>query len=157
MATQTKLRQRIDLQAEVPEAWDEMVALESAIGLDQQLQVLVKLRASLLNGCVYCIDMHSKQGLDGGESHQRLFGLAAWRESPYFSPRERAALALTDSITMVADGHIPDDIWEEASRLFDSKELANLVWTVVAINSWNRLAIAARIPPANNPDRNHWN
>jgi AhpD family alkylhydroperoxidase len=116
MATQVRLRQRIDLHAEWPKAWDAMVGLEGSIELEQRLRVLVKLRASLLNGCVYCIDLHGREGLEGGERQERLFGLAAWRESPYFTERERAALALTDAITIVAQGHVSGEVWAEACR-----------------------------------------
>jgi AhpD family alkylhydroperoxidase len=144
----TTMDERIDITAEVPEAYDAMVALDQAAGLDEKLRVLVKLRASLINGCAYCIDLHSKEGLAAHESEQRLFGLAAWHESPYFSERERAALALTDAITLIVEGHVPDDVWQEASRQFDSGELARLVWTITVVNAWNRVAISARIPPA---------
>jgi AhpD family alkylhydroperoxidase len=143
----TTMNQRIDVTAEVPEAYEAMAALDGVIGLDEKLRVLVKLRASLINGCVYCIDLHSREGLAADESEQRLFGLAAWRESPYFTERERAALALTDAITLIADGHVPDDVWREASRHFDPGGLARLVWTITVVNGWNRIAISARIPP----------
>ena len=123
-----------------------MLALDGAVDLDERLHVLVKQRASLINGCVYCIDMHGKEGLDAGESERRLFGLAAWRESPFFTDRECAALALTDAITLVADGHGPGDVWEEASRHFDAAELAQLTWAITVINAWNRIAIGTRMP-----------
>jgi len=119
MATRTAIRQRLDIRAEAREAWEAMVALDAAIGLDESLRVLVKLRASLVNDCVYCIDLHSREGLDAGETAGALFGLASWRESPFFDKRERAALALTDAITLVADGHVPDEVWREASPHFD--------------------------------------
>ncbi len=122
MATRTAIRQRLDIQAEAPDAWEAMVALDAAIGLDESLRVLVKLRASLINGCVYCIDLHSREGFGAGERPERLFGLASWRESPFFDERERAALALTDAVTLVADGHVSDEIWQEASRHFDADE-----------------------------------
>jgi AhpD family alkylhydroperoxidase len=138
---------RIDVLAELPEAYEAMAALDDVIGLDERLRVLVKLRASLINGCVYCIDLHSNEGLAAHESGQRLFGLAAWRESPYFTERERAALALTDAITLIADDHVPDDVWEEAGRQFAAGELARLVWTIAVVNGWNRIAISSRIPP----------
>ena len=147
MATNARaLEQRIDIQSEAPGAWRAMLALDAAVALDERLHVLVKQRASMLNGCVYCIDMHGKEGLDAGESERRLFGLAAWQESPFFTDRERAALALTDAITLVADGHVPDDVWEEARRDFDPEELAQLTWAIVVINAWNRIAIGTRIP-----------
>jgi AhpD family alkylhydroperoxidase len=148
MATDTTTEPRIDLQAEAPGAWDAMVALDGAVGLAEDLRVLVKLRASQINGCVYCINLHSKEALDAGEQSERLFGLTAWRESPYFSDRERAALALTDAITLVADDHVPDDVWDRARSHFDPAELAKLVWTITVINAWNRIAISTRIPPS---------
>jgi AhpD family alkylhydroperoxidase len=144
----TTMKERISISAEVPEAYEAMTALDDAIGLDEKLRVLVKLRASLINGCVYCIDLHSKEGLAAHESEERLFGLAAWEESPYFSDRERAALALTDAITLIADGHVPDAVWQLARRHFDSSELARLVWTITVVNGWNRIAISTRLPPA---------
>ena len=147
MAIQVAPPTRIDVIAEVPHAYEAMGALDDAIGLDERLRVLVKLRASLINGCVYCIDLHSREGRAAHESEQRLFGLAAWRESPFFTGRERAALALTDAITLVADDHVPDNAWQEASRHFDTGELARLVWTITVVNAWNRIAISSRIPP----------
>ncbi len=142
------MKPRIDVTAELPHAYEAMAALDQVIGLDEKLRVLVKLRASLINGCVYCIDLHSSEGLAAHESEQRLFGLAAWRESPYFTPRERAALALTDAITLVADDQVSDEVWGKAARHFDSRELARLVWTITVVNGWNRIAISSRIPPA---------
>jgi AhpD family alkylhydroperoxidase len=139
---------RVDVLAEVPEAYEATAALDEAIGLDERLRVLVKLRASFVNGCVYCIDLHSREGLAAHESEQRLFGIAARRDAPYFNPRERAALALTDAVTLIADDHVPDDVWQEAGRHFNPRELARLVWTITVVNGWNRIAISSRIPPA---------
>jgi AhpD family alkylhydroperoxidase len=144
----TPMTQRLDIFGEAPDAYEAMTALDGSVDLDEKLRVLVKLRASMVNGCVHCIDLHSREGRTTRESDQRLFGVAAWEESPYFDARERAALALTDAITLIADGRVPDAVWEQARDQFDSRELAELVWTITVINAWNRIAISTRIPPA---------
>jgi AhpD family alkylhydroperoxidase len=106
----------------------------------------VKTRASQINQCAYCIDMHTKDARANGETEQRLYALSAWPETPFFTDRERAALALCESMTLVADTHVPDDVVEEAQRHFDPVELAQLVFAITTINAWNRLAITARSP-----------
>ncbi|HYY69312.1 MAG TPA: carboxymuconolactone decarboxylase family protein [Terriglobales bacterium] len=108
---------------------------------------MIKLRASQINGCAYCIDMHWKDLRAIGEQEQRLNGLDAWEESPYYSDRERAALAWTEAVTDIRNGHVPDQVYEEAAKQFSAKELADLTLAVAAINAWNRLAIAARAVP----------
>ena len=113
-------------------------------GLEQSLIDLVKLRASQVNGCAYCIDMHWKDLRALGESEQRLYGLDAWEESPYYSDRERAALAWTEAVTNIRDGHVRDEVYEDVRKHFSEKELADLTLAVAAINAWNRLAISAR-------------
>lgn len=113
-------------------------------GLEAPLLELVKMRASQINGCAYCLDMHSKDARAGGESEQRLYALDAWREAPFYSHRERAALAWTEAVTLVADTHVPDDVYEHASKCFDEQELTNLTLAIIAINGWNRLAISSR-------------
>ena len=118
----------------------------AACGLGDVLLNLVRLRASQINGCAYCIDMHWKDLRALGESEQRLYGLDAWGESPYYSDRERAALAWTEAVTHVADGHIPDAAYEAVRRHFSDEEVANLTMAVATINAWNRLSIAARLP-----------
>jgi AhpD family alkylhydroperoxidase len=115
--------------------------------LEPGLLDLVKLRASQINGCAYCIDMHWKDARARGESEQRLYGLDAWRESPYYSDRERAALAWTESVTLVAIDHVPDTVYEQAREQFSESELVNLTMGVVAINGWNRFAISFRSVP----------
>ncbi len=128
-------------------ALQAMLDLEKHIaqaGLDPALKNLVYLRASQINGCAYCIDMHWKDLRRDGENEQRLYGLDAWRESPYYTDRERAALAWTEAVTRVADGHVPDEVFEEAHRHFTDAELVSLTLCVVAINGWNRLNIAFR-------------
>jgi AhpD family alkylhydroperoxidase len=113
-------------------------------GLEESLIDLLCLRASQINGCAYCVDMHWKDLRAAGEGEQRLYGLDAWEESPYYSDRERAALAWTDAVTNLREGHVPDEVYDQARRLFSEKELADLTLAIVAINGWNRLNIAAR-------------
>ncbi|MBU8894115.1 carboxymuconolactone decarboxylase family protein [Corallococcus sp. H22C18031201] len=127
--------------------YQAMIALEKYLhscGLEQPLLHLLKLRASQLNGCAYCIDMHWKDSRALGESEQRLYGLDAWRESTYYTDRERAALAWTEAVTLVTQGHISDAVYAEVSRHFSPKEISDLTFLVSTINAWNRLAIAAR-------------
>ncbi len=116
-------------------------------GLEPDLLELAKLRASQINGCAFCIDMHTKDARGHGESEQRLYGLSAWRETPFYSDRERAALAWTEAVTRISEDGVPDDIYEEACQQFSEKELADLTFAVIAINGWNRLAISFRTPP----------
>jgi AhpD family alkylhydroperoxidase len=116
-------------------------------GLDHSLLEFVKLRASQINGCAYCIDMHTKELRADGESEQRLYLLDAWRESPFYSERERAALAWTEALTLVTDGHVPDDVYQLARAQFGEEELVNLTMAIVAINGANRLNIAFRTVP----------
>jgi AhpD family alkylhydroperoxidase len=116
-------------------------------GLEPLLQELVKLRASQVNGCAYCIDMHSKDARALGESEQRIYALDAWRETPFFSERERAALAWTEAVTRIGDDHVSDAVYLEARRLFSDQELVKLTMAVVAVNGWNRWCIAFRVLP----------
>jgi AhpD family alkylhydroperoxidase len=121
-------------------------------GLDPALLELVKLRASQINGCAFCIDMHSKDARARGEAEQRLYGLTAWREAPYYTDRERAALAWAEAVTEVSHTHVPDDVYDLARQQFKEKELVDLTLAVIAINSWNRLAISFRkVPGAYQP------
>jgi AhpD family alkylhydroperoxidase len=135
---------RMKIGREAPALSRALVALEREIRIDGVLRELVKLRVSILNGCAYCIDMHTKDARKAGESEQRLYAVAAWREAPFFSERERAALALTDAVTLVAETHVPADVYEQAARHFDPDELAHLIWQIAAINAWNRVALATR-------------
>ena len=137
---------RLDIHRELPDMSRAMIAFEQAITVEPVLRELVKLRASILNGCAYCIDMHSKKARKAGESEQRIYMLAAWQDAPFFSERERAALALTDAMTLVAETHVPAEVYEKAAELFDSEELAHLIWQITAINVWNRVSIATRAP-----------
>lgn len=133
-----------------PNPYDPMHALESYLAdcaIEEPLVHLVKLRASQINGCAYCIDMHWKDLRALGEPDLRLYLLDAWRESPQFTPRERAALAWTESVTRLADDHVPDAVYDEVRPHFDDRELADLTLVIATINAWNRLSVAARLVP----------
>ncbi len=116
-------------------------------GLEESLVNLVDIRASQMNGCAWCLDMHNKDAQAAGENEQRLYMLSAWRESPFYSDRERAALAWTEAVTLVADSHVPDDVYHAARKNFSEKELADLTLAVIAINGWNRLNVSFRTVP----------
>jgi AhpD family alkylhydroperoxidase len=135
---------------DAPGLYQAMIGLEKYLGssgLETGLMHLIKLRISQINGCAYCIDMHWKDLRAAGENEQRLYGLDAWRESPYYTARERAALAWAEAVTKITEGHVPDAVFEVVSREFSEKELANLTGVVSTMNAWNRLAIAARSEP----------
>ncbi|HKB72070.1 MAG TPA: carboxymuconolactone decarboxylase family protein [Thermoanaerobaculia bacterium] len=143
------MESRIDYANAAPGAYRAMLGLEQylhACSLETPLIHLIKLRASQLNGCAYCIDMHWKDLRAIGEGEQRLYSLDAWRETPFYSDRERAALAWTETVTRVADAHVPDEVFEEARRHFSETELVDLTLAIATINAWNRLAIAFRAP-----------
>ena len=146
------MKTRMEYWKVAPGGYKAMSSLEAYLrhsGLDQLLLHMVKLRASQMNGCAYCIDMHWKDARAGGETEQRLYGLDAWREAPYYSDRERAALEWTEALTNVTDGHVPDAIYDAVRVHFSDKELADLAWAVAAINAWNRVAIAFRSEAGN--------
>ena len=127
-----------------------MNAFDSAVaetGLEPSLRELIKLRASQINGCAFCLNMHSRDALAHGESPGRLFQLDAWEESPVFTARERAALRWTEAVPEVATSHVPDEAYREARTQFSEKELVDLTWLIIAINGWNRVAISFRRPP----------
>ena len=141
------MKARIDLRQVNPGIMHAMLGLERQVrqaGFDERLLDLVRMRASQVNGCAYCLDMHSKDARAAGETEQRLYGLEAWRETPYYSARERAALEWTEAVTLIAKTHVPDDVYERVRAQFSEDELAHLTLAVVAINGWNRLNIAAR-------------
>lgn len=112
--------------------------------VDRRLVDLVKIRASQINGCAYCIDMHTKDARAAGETEQRIYALSAWRETPFFTPRERAALEWTETVTLVAETHVPDDVYKRVAEQFDESELVALTGAVIVINSWNRLSVSFR-------------
>ena len=115
-----------------------------AAGIDPLLRELIRVRASQLNGCAYCIDMHTKDARAVGETEQRIYGLAAWRETPYFTPRERAALAFTESVTCLSDTHVPDEAYQDVAAQFSPQEVAALVSLIVTINAWNAIGVSTR-------------
>jgi AhpD family alkylhydroperoxidase len=150
---------RLDYLKVARGAYEAMLGLEKYLhqsGLEQPLLHLVKLRVSQINGCAYCIDMHWKDLRAIGEQEQRLYGLDAWEESPYYTERERAALAWAEVVTNIKDTHAPDEDYEKAKKQFNEKELADLTLAVATINAWNRLLIAGRVVPGTyQPAKNH--
>ena len=130
-----------------PAAYRAMKAMQDYVdgcGLEHELLELVKLRASYMNGCAFCVDMHSKDARAAGEAEQRLYAVPVWRETPFFTPRERAALAWTEAVTEVGRSGVPDHVYEEARGHFSDAELVDLTMCVIAINGWNRLAVSFR-------------
>lgn len=115
--------------------------------VEPELLELIRIRASQINGCAFCLDMHTKDARAQGETEQRIYALNAWRETPFFSARERAALALTEAVTQVHDGHVPDAVYAEAAEVFDDQQVAALIWAATVINAYNRIAIATRMVP----------
>ena len=142
---------RMDLSAVSPAAYRAMSRLDVAAGGDAGLGPAlierVKTRVSQLNGCAFCLDMHTRDAIAGGEDPMRLHVLAAWRESPAYTPRERAALALAESITLLATAAVGDDVYDAAAAVFAEDELAAVIWVAIAINAWNRVAVTTRLEP----------
>ncbi|WP_405099804.1 carboxymuconolactone decarboxylase family protein [Micromonospora sp. NBC_01412] len=140
---------RIDLEAVAPEAYRAVAGLEryTRANLDHTVLHLVKVRASMLNSCGFCVDMHSRDALAAGESSRRLFAVAAWRETPFFDERERTALALTDALTRLGEHGVPDEVWDDAAKVWSEKELADLTVAIATINVWNRIVAATRRQP----------
>jgi AhpD family alkylhydroperoxidase len=146
------MKPRLNTATVSPGAYRAMLGLEKFIhesSIEPKLIHLLKMRASQINGCAYCLDMHSKDARALGETEQRLYGLDAWREAQYYSDRERAALEWTEALTLVTEGHVPDEVYERARKQFSEKELVELSMVAVAINGWNRLAIAFRTEAGN--------
>ena len=145
------MQPRLDGQKVAPGAYHAMLALEEYVRkssrLEQSLLELVRMRASQINGCAYCLDMHSKDARANGETEQRLYALNAWRETPFFTDRERAALGWIEAITLVAHTHVPDEVYEEVRAHFTEKEIFDLTFVASTINAWNRIAVASRTPP----------
>ncbi|MHB1935276.1 MAG: carboxymuconolactone decarboxylase family protein [Acidobacteriaceae bacterium] len=141
---------RLDYTKASPEAFKAMVQMEGVVrrsGIDPKLLELMKIRASQLNGCAYCIDMHTKDARFKGENEQRIYALDAWRETPFFTEKERAALAWTEAITNIQAGHAPDEVYDEFSQNFSEEEQVNLTLAITTINAWNRIAIGFRVVP----------
>jgi AhpD family alkylhydroperoxidase len=122
-------------------------ALDESVAFDEQLRELVRLRASQLNGCAWCVDQHSRDAYGGGEDPRRIHTVTVWRETPFFDSRERAALALTEAMTLLPQGGVPDDVYEDAAREFSAEELGNLMGAIIAINAWNRVGVATGMQP----------
>ena len=138
---------RLNLTKAAPEGYRAMSQLERYVhncGLEKSLLELIKLRASQINGCAYCIDMHTKDARQAGESEQRLYLLSAWREAPFYTEREQAALEWTETLTLISQNQVPDEVYERVKPHFTEQELANLTFAVATINSWNRLALSFR-------------
>jgi AhpD family alkylhydroperoxidase len=149
---------RINFFRVSPDAYKAMSSVEqylSNCGLEKPLHELIKLRASQLNGCAFCLDMHWTAARAAGETEQRLYGLDAWRESPYYTDRERAALEWTEAMTLVREGHVPDAVYDAVRAHFTEKELTDLSWAIAAINAWNRMAIALRSVPGSHKSASH--
>ena len=152
------MHERLNYAKAFPEGLHALLALERTIresGLEPKLIELLKTRTSQMNGCAYCIDMHTKDARAGGETEQRLYALSAWRETPFFTPRERAALAWTEAITNIQQGHASDEVYEEVRREFDEAALVRLTMAITQINTWNRIAIAFRAEPGTYQPRAH--
>ena len=141
------MAERLKFAKAFPEGVHALLSLGHAVnasGIEEGLLHLVYMRASQLNGCAYCLDMHSKDARALGETEQRLYALSAWRETPFYTKRERAALAWTEAITNIQQGHAPDEVYEEALREFGEADLVKLTLAITQINSWNRIAIGFR-------------
>lgn len=138
---------RMRLPEQAPHQYAAMLKLERSIELHGPVKELVKVRASQINGCAFCIDMHWKDARAAGETEERLYMLSAWRESRLYDDRERAALALTEAMTLIASDHVSDPIWDQASTQFGADDLAQLIFVITAINAWNRLMIATETEP----------
>jgi AhpD family alkylhydroperoxidase len=146
MASTDTTQPRVDAENQARSAYRAMVQFDRAtagLPLDPLLRELIRVRASMLNGCAYCVDMHTKDARAKGETEQRLYAVAAWHEAPFFSPAERAAFALTDALTLLAGNPLPDAVLAEAEAQLGAEGLAAATWIIVTINAWNRVAIAS--------------
>lgn len=144
------MQSRMEIEKTNPAAYRAMLQLERYVrgsGINSTLWELIKIRASQINGCAFCIDMHTKDARLNGETEQRIYALNAWRETPFFTAEERAVLALTEAVTLIATNSVSDETYDEVSRYFQPGEIANLLMAIVTINGWNRLAITTRMVP----------
>jgi AhpD family alkylhydroperoxidase len=144
------MKPRINYLHAAPAGYKAVLGLEQYVrssGIEPKTLELLKIRASQINGCAYCIDMHTKDARAGGETEQRIYALNAWRETPFYTEKERAALALTEAVTLIHDGHVPDAVFEETRAHFSEAEIVNLTLAIATINVWNRLAITFRSVP----------
>jgi len=145
------MSQRIKLNEIEPAGYRALAAMEqylSTTKLSQTHKDLIKIRASQINGCAFCIDMHTRDARKAGESEQRIYALNAWRETPFFTPEERAILALTEEMTLISQHHVSDATYDEAARLLGDQYLSQIIMCIIIINSWNRLGITTRMQPA---------
>ena len=138
---------RMQLAELAPRGYAAMFRLSSTVQLDHEIRELIDIRASQINGCAFCLDMHWKDARASGQSEERLYMLSTWRESSLYSERERAALELCEAMTVISKAQVPDDVWERASAAFDEYELSQLVFAITTINAWNRLNIATLLQP----------
>lgn len=148
------MKERMILEQIEPEAYKAMLGLEKYLhhsDLSKTLLALIKIRASQINCCAFCIDMHTKDAKKNGETEQRIYALNAWNEAPFFTPEERAALAMTEVVTLVAGNSISDDLYAEVSRYFSANQIAQILIAIVTINAWNRIAIATKMVPGTYP------
>ncbi|HEU4947866.1 MAG TPA: carboxymuconolactone decarboxylase family protein [Kribbella sp.] len=146
----TTTNRRVKLATHAPDFYKALIALdaESATGLDGRLADLVRIRASQLNGCAYCLDMHTLDARHAGDTEQRLYLTSTWREArSFYSEQEQAALELTEAITLISVDHVPDDVYDIAAKAFDDKELAQLIGLIIMINAWNRVGVTCRLAP----------
>jgi AhpD family alkylhydroperoxidase len=144
------MNQRMELQKTEPAAYQAMLELEKYVnksGLDKKIISLIKIRASQINRCAFCIDMHTKDARKNGETEQRIYALNAWRETPFFNPEENAVLNLTEAITLLSENHVSDEIYQEVSNYFTPNEVAKILMTIVTINAWNRIVITTKMVP----------
>jgi len=149
------MKRKLDYSKVLPKGMKVMNDLDSYsqnCGLEPSLLDLIKLRASQINDCAYCIDMHSKDARTGGETEQRLYSLSIWRETPYYTERERAALAFTEAVTLIAERRVSDDVYKQAQQQFSDEELVKLMLGIVTINAWNRFTIFGDLPGSYQPD-----
>lgn len=141
---------RMDISKLYPAGFNAMLELDGTLkksGIDKTLYELIKIRASQINGCAYCINMHTKEARAAGESEQRIYLLNAWREAPLYTEKERAALALTEAVTLLADTHVPDEVYHAARAVFAPEEIAIITMGIVVINAWNRIVVTSRTLP----------
>ncbi|MEZ2440455.1 carboxymuconolactone decarboxylase family protein [Chitinophaga sp. RCC_12] len=141
---------RMDVYKLLPGAFNAMMGLQTFVnesGLDKTLTELIKIRASQINGCAFCLNMHTREARQMGETEQRIYALPAWEESPYYTEKERAALALTEAVTLISTSRVPDEVYKAAQAVFTQQEIATITMAIVAINSWNRIAITSRTLP----------
>jgi AhpD family alkylhydroperoxidase len=139
--------ERLQLQTVASRQHGALLRLSASNDIDPTLKELIDVRASQLNGCAFCLDMHWKDARERGESEERLYSLSTWREARCYDPRERAALELTEAVTRLGQTGVPDDVWEQATDEFDEEELAQVIFSIAIINTWNRLCVTTRVEP----------